>query len=169
MQIRIVFICSLIGLLCVSPAIGQNTKWDAATIEAMKSLSTPEKRANMFKQAFGVSIDPTWPTNFPVPKYPSNVLQSTFDHSTKGQPTAVAMIITKDPPKTVFDFYNSACTRAGWTVRMPAEKALAQINKGGTQFFLNASQGRQVMFITCSPHRKTNGTVVSISWRMRPK
>ncbi len=170
MRLPMVVLSSSIWLVLCTPAIGQNTKADPATIEAMKAaFSTPEKRANFFKQSFGVSFDQTWPSNFPVPKYPSNVLQSTFEHSTKGPPTAVAMIITKDTSKTVFDFYNSALTRAGWTVTQPAEKALAQINKGGTQFFLNATQGRQEMSITCSPHRKSNGTVVSISWRMRPK
>ena len=77
------------------------------------------------------------------------------------------MIITKDQPRMVFDFYQSACVRANWTVRVPSAKALETIGRNGDLFILTADQGKQTMFLTCARHRATNGTMVSISWQQK--
>jgi hypothetical protein len=109
-------------------------------------------------------VSQTWPTNFPVPVYTSNVIQTNFSNSTKGQPTAAATLLTKDPPERVFEFYQSALTRNKWAVRVPSPKARAEMNIGNDYYFLSAELGKQSIELTCSGNSKANTTFLSITW-----
>jgi hypothetical protein len=162
-------LCLAIGSTSTLSAPAQDAASDPVVRECARSLNTPEKIANMINERFHVVVKNQWPTNFPVPVYPRNVIKKSFSHSTKGQATASATLITADPPKVVFDFYYEACVRANWKVGKPSEKARTDISKGKNDdlFFLTAEQGKQWMFLTFSRNRKNNGTLVSISWQKK--
>jgi len=148
-----------------SPAVAQT--YQNASQETMKNVEaykSKEKLTKLLSETYHVAISETWPTNFPVPAYTSNVVSKSFSHSTKGKPSAGATLVTSDQPRTVFDFYNAACKRANWKVRVPSAKALAEFAKSGEMYMLTAEQGKQSIYLTCRKHRESNGTLVSISW-----
>lgn len=117
------------------------------------------------REKFHMVMSQQWPINFPLPVYNSNVVQTTFSNSTQGQPRAAASLITKDAPKQVFEFYQSALGRANWTVRVPSAKARNEMNVGNDFYFLSADRGKQSIYLTCAADRKNGRTVVSISWQ----
>jgi hypothetical protein len=117
------------------------------------------------RERFNMVVSQQWPTNFPVPVYASNVVQTTFSHSTKGQPTAAASLITRDAPLRAFEFYQSALSRAKWTVRVPSAKARADLNLGSDYYFLSAEQGKQSIYLTCAASPGSGTTLVNISWQ----
>lgn len=152
-----------------SPAVAQTTP--NATPEVMKSVEAYKSKDALNKllnDTYHLSLSENWPTNFPLPVYTSNLVTKSFSHSTKGRPSAAATLITNDQPKTVFDFYNAACKRANWNVRVPSAKALAELSKTGEMYMLNAAQGKQTIYLTCRKNRENNGTFVSISWTKAP-
>ena len=158
-------------MLCfaASPAVAQ--KYDNSSPEVLKNIEAYKSKESINKllsETYHVAISDTWPTNFPLPVYTSNLVSKSFSHSTKGKPTAGAMLITSDQPKTVFDFYNAACKRTNWNVRVPSAKALAELNKSGEMYILNAVQGKQTIYLTCRRTRENNGTLVSINWTKAP-
>lgn len=59
------------------------------------------------------------PTNFPLPKYPNHVISTNFVNSVKGTPVASLGIVTTDPPKTVFSWYQNQCQGSGWSASLP--------------------------------------------------
>jgi hypothetical protein len=142
-----------------------------ATPEVLKNIeaykSSPEKLKKLLSDNYHLSISQDWPKNFPLPAYTSNVTSKSFTHSTKGRPSAGATLLTSDQPQTVFDFYKSACNRAGWKVKVPSAKALAELSTTGETYLLNAEQGKQVIFLTCRKNRDPAGTFVSITWTKR--
>jgi len=163
----ILVVCS-IGLTTSLSASGQDApKVDPAMLKALSAYNSPQKVKDLIKESFHISSSSTWPSNFPVPAYTSNVVYSSFQNSTQGQPTAAAMLITRDQPRTVFDFYQAACARAGWKVRVPDPKMLEKMGPMGDIFILTADQGKQTLNLTCTRDRKTNGTVVGINWQIR--
>lgn len=167
-MLRQLLLCMTI-VVSASPAVAQT--YQNATPEVMKSVEAYKSKENLTKllsEKYHLAMSDSWPSNFPLPVYTSNLVSKNFSHSTKGRPTAGAMLITKDQPKTVFDFYNSACKRANWKVRVPSDKALALLNKTGEMYILTAEQGKQSIYLTCRKDRASNGTSVSISWTKLP-
>jgi hypothetical protein len=118
----------------------------------------PERKIPGLKLTAGI------PVNFPVPKYTSNVINTTFSNSTKGSPTAAANIVTKDEPQKVFDWYQSTMKSDGWNLKVPTAKAMAAYAKSGQFFMLRGSKGKnEVSVFVIKPERQTN-TAISISW-----
>ena len=144
-----------------------DANYDPKLLQAVHSLDTPEKLANVLRDKFHISLSGKWPTNFPLPVYNSNVIQTSFCNSTKGQPTAGATLITKDQPQQVFDFYLSACRQGNWQVKLPSAKARADLHMPDDLFFLTADRDNQTMSLTFTRDRKSNGTVVSITWQKK--
>lgn len=136
-----------------------------AALRSAQTINTPEKKAKWLREKFHIAMSKQWPTNFPLPVYNSNVTKTTFSNSTQGQPSAAASLITKDAPKQVFDFYQSALIRAKWTVRLPSQKARTDLNVGNDFYFLSAEQGKQSIYLTCAADPKSNSTFVSIRWQ----
>jgi hypothetical protein len=136
-------------------------------LHSAQSVSTPEKKRAWLREKYHMSMSQQWPINFPLPVYTSNVIQTTFSNSTKGQPTAAASLLTRDPPGQVFDFYQSALSRAKWTVRVPSGKARSEMNIGSDLYFLSADQGKQSINLTCESNPKSNVTSVTISWKKK--
>jgi hypothetical protein len=104
------------------------------------------------------------PANFPVPKYPRNVTKTSFDNTTKGHPSAAALIVTKDAPQDVFQWYKDYFQRTNWAVKVPTDKGMSQIGKQGQLYMINAEKDNQILAIFCILDKKTNGTKVDISW-----
>lgn len=134
-------------------------------IRAVESINTPEKMAAWLRSKQQVSLSSQWPANFPVPAYPSNVVYKTFGNSTKGQPTAGASLVTRDQPRQVFDFYQSAFNRAGWKLQVPTEKARSELKLDSNTYFLNGTLGKQYVSLRCVKDPQSGGTMLTISWR----
>lgn len=112
----------------------------------------------------GLKLTAGIPVNFPVPKYTSNVVNTTFSNSTKGSPTAAANIVTRDEPQKVFDWYQSTMKTEGWNLKVPTAKAMAAYAKSGQFFMLRATKGKnEVSVFVIKPEKQTN-TAISISW-----
>ncbi|HEY9717201.1 MAG TPA: hypothetical protein V6C69_07025 [Trichormus sp.] len=109
------------------------------------------------------------PVNFPIPAYPNNVVRTNFSNSTKGTPTAAAMIVTRDHPKDVFQWYVDACTRSAWSVKIPTPQAMSLMTKKQQFMMLNAKKDNQEIALFCMPDSKTSGTLVNISWCKRTR
>ena len=83
MPMKLLLATGLIGSLTGSVAMAQGApNFDPATIEALKTLNTPEKRANMIRDGFHVVQSKRSPTNFPCRhitamwlNLPSNILR----------------------------------------------------------------------------------------------
>jgi hypothetical protein len=137
----------------------------ASALQSAKSINTPEKKRHWLRERYNMVVSQKWPINFPVPVYNSNVVQTTFTNSTKGQPRAVASLITKDSPARVFEFYQSALSRARWTVRVPSPKARNEMNLGNDYYFLSADQGKQSIDLACAANPKSTVTLVTLTWQ----
>ena len=171
---RIQFLLSAIALTAsivstslsvASPAVaqeGQNSSPEV--LREVQQYKTKEQVMKLLNDKYHFAMSESWPTNFPVPAYANNLVSKSFTHSTKGKPTAGATLVTKDQPRTVFDFYNSACRRANWKVKVPSAKALTELSTTGEMYMLAAANGKQSMYITCRKHKESGGTFVSISW-----
>lgn len=147
------------------PAMAQ--QYQNASPEVLREVEqykSKDKLTKLLSDEYHLSISESWPTNFPLPAYTSNLVTKSFSHSTKGKPSAGATLITKDQPKQVFDFYNSACRRANWKVKTPSAKALTELSTTGEMYILNADNGKQSIYLTCRKHKESGGTLVSISW-----
>jgi hypothetical protein len=137
----------------------------SAALHSAQTVNTPEKKQKWLREKYHLVMSQQWPTNFPVPPYTSNVVQTTFSNSTQGQPTAVASVTTRDTPLRVFEFYQTALGRSKWTIRMPSAKARADMNLGTDYYFLTADQGKQSIYLTCSFNPKNSVTVVNVNWK----
>lgn len=114
----------------------------------------------------GTRHSKTIPTNFPVPVYKNNLVKTNFIHSTKGSPSASANLVTKDDPAKVFKWYEAACRRDKWVMRVPTEK-LRNTMSGGRQFYMfDATKGPNRIMVYCykNPDPRMPGTMVNISW-----
>jgi hypothetical protein len=110
------------------------------------------------------------PTNFPLPIYKSNLTKTAFFNSTKGVPmTAVANIVTKDSPKTVFDWYSHECERANWKVIIPSAKLMDLKKTPGEFYMLSAFKNEQTARILFYPGPKNVGTSVNVQWTSKKK
>lgn len=155
--------------LVASPAVAQ--QYQNASPEVLRDIQQYKSKEQVMKllsDKYHISTSDSWPKNFPLPAYTSNVVTKSFSHSTKGQPTASAMLVTKDQPKQVFDFYNSACRRANWKVKIPSAKALSELSTTGEMYMLTAESGKQSVYITCRKHKESGGTLASINWSKQP-
>lgn len=118
----------------------------------------------MARSVKGVRFADSWPTNFPLPKYPNNVTETKFLNTTQGPPSASASLMTKDPAETVFQFYLDACRRDGWKVKMPSAKALEK-TRGATNFYmLEGRKDKRMVRIFCLQNPKTHATSLGITW-----
>ncbi len=140
---------------------------------AVKSSAGSRARAPIQKQILspvikipGIHFSKTFPTNFSLPIYPTNVTKKAFFNSTQGPPTATATIITTDSSDLVFQWYQSACKRDNWQVKIPTDKTMSKIGKPGLRM-LSAQKGKQETFIYCIPTPKKSGTTVEITWSLR--
>ena len=120
------------------------------------------------KQMKGVHHTTAIPTNFPIPKYPNNVLHTSFVNPTSGPPTAMVTIITKDPPKTALDWYQQQCAPT-WKIVTPPAQSLTDKEKQGLLYRMTASKDNQNVAISCSKQKRTGNTLVSIIWALQPK
>ena len=120
-------------------------------------------KRDSFKIA-GVHHTVKLPSNFPLPVYSSNVFDTNFANSVKGTPVAQAIIMTKDPAKTVFDWYKTQCASSGWQVRTPKQSAMSAKEKSGQLFIMNALKGEQQSTVMCTTTAKHPNTVISITW-----
>jgi hypothetical protein len=134
-------------------------------IRAVESINSPEKMAAWLRNKHQVSLSQQWPSNFPVPVYPSNVINKNFSSSTKGQPMAGASLTTKDQPRQVFEFYQSAFSRAGWKLQAPSAKARNELKLDDNTYFLNGTLGKQSISLRSLKDPQSGGTMLSISWR----
>jgi len=134
-------------------------------MRAVQQFNTPEKVAAWLRAKHNVSVAQQWPSNFPVPAYQSNVVSRSFSNSTKGQPFASASLVTKDPPKRVFDFYQASFSRANWKLQVPSEKARTELKLDSNTYFFNGTQGRQAISFRCMKDARSGDTLVAISWR----
>lgn len=112
----------------------------------------------------GLHFSNTWPTNFPLPKYTSNVTQTRFINSTTGHATASATLTTKDPAQTVFQFYLDACRRDGWKIRTPTAKALENTRAATGFYMLEGNKENKMIRLYCVQDPKTHATNLGISW-----
>ncbi|MBS2001137.1 MAG: hypothetical protein JST44_06485 [Cyanobacteria bacterium SZAS LIN-5] len=133
--------------------------------DSMQGLSKEQIRDKYMKLAAkNLHFADSWPINFPLPKYSSNVVDAKWLNTTKGRPTAVATLHTKDSPQTVFKFYQDACIQSGWKTKSPTAKALEGTKSAGNFFMLEGSKDKQMIRLFCSPNAKLHGTTVSITW-----
>jgi hypothetical protein len=174
-QFQIPFNIIVLSLIALSASTGTALAQEssdlpnqsAAALRSAQSIDTPNKKANWLRQKFHMVLSQQWPVNFPVPVYNSNVIQKTFSNSTQGQPRAAASLVTTDSPERVFDFYQSALSRAKWTVRLPSPKARSDMHLGSDFYFLKATQGRQSIDLTCMANPKSHVTFLSVTWEKK--
>jgi hypothetical protein len=105
-----------------------------------------------------------FPTNFPVPPYSRNVTKTNFFHSTKGAPIAGGVIVTKDPPQTVFDWYKQYCDGNKWAVKTPNPKVFQQTQNAPKLLYLEATDQHQKVSIIILPTAHNPSTTVRIAW-----
>lgn len=157
--------CFLAALAMPSYAVAQTyNNSSPETLRAVEQFKTKGALQAFLSEKYHVALSESWPKNFPLPVYNSNVVRKGFSHSTKGKPSAGATLVTTDQPRQVFDFYEAACRRANWKVKVPSAKALAELGKTGEMYVLSAEQNKQSIYLTCRKHRESNGTFVSINW-----
>lgn len=139
--------------------------------------STPAEKAEMKRDSqqklqqvlTGSAIHPSsqFPANFPVGAYPNNVVKTNFIGATKGRPAAAAVIVTKDPPNTVFDWYQSACKKAGFNVQAHRPSPVGKAARADKTYVVNATKDKQQLYIFCMQDPKAAATRVSMSWELK--
>ncbi len=112
----------------------------------------------------GLHFSDTWPKNFPLPKYTSNVTQTRFINSTQGHASASATLTTKDPAQTVFQFYLDACRQDGWKIKTPTAKTLENTRAATGFYTLEGSKENMMIRLYCSQNPKTHATNLGITW-----
>jgi hypothetical protein len=113
---------------------------------------------------YSVNFNKSFPSNFPIPPYSSNVTSTGFFNTTKGPPTAGGTISTKDQPQAVFDWYKRYCDDNKWAVKTPSAQVLDKMGQTGRLYYLDARKERQEIRIFCLRDARTQGTNVRISW-----
>lgn len=108
------------------------------------------------------------PANFPIQNYASNVSQLSFSHSTKGQPSAAASILTRDRPRTVFEWYQSSLRNSGWTTKSPSAKAMSEMGKEDQLFIIEGEKEKHRIYLFLTPN-KQGGTAISVTWTKAPQ
>ncbi|CAN5180006.1 hypothetical protein BH10CYA1_BH10CYA1_61030 [soil metagenome] len=164
-----VIFTSLQGVLLLTSSgavVAQTQPLTPQQLKASLAGMTKEqvKEKFMASAAKGLHFSDTWPTNFPMPKYTSNVTQTRFVNSTKGRVSASAYLTTKDPAQTVFQFYLDACRRDGWKVRTPTVKALENTRAATNFYMLEGNKEKKMIRLFCTQDPKTHATNLSIMW-----
>jgi hypothetical protein len=157
--------CLLTTLSFCAPicAFAEATK-DKPTDNPKSSKESAQSKRDSVKLKGGYHLGTKVPTNFPLPVYSSNVIDTCFANSTKGTPTASLNILTKDSANAAFAWYKAQCAATGWQVRMPKESAKSDKEKKGQLFILNAIKGEQSSMVMCSQSTKHPNTVINITW-----
>ncbi|HEY9680594.1 MAG TPA: hypothetical protein V6C86_03285 [Oculatellaceae cyanobacterium] len=148
-----------------SPLLAADKK-TAAEIGAEYAANVPKVMDG--KKYPGLHHTTAIPTNFPLPKYPNHVISTNFVNSVKGTPVASLGIVTTDPPKTVFSWYQNQCQGSGWSASLPPQNALTAKEKSGDLYRMSAFKNSQQLTISCSK-LKSGHTAVGITWVLESK
>ena len=152
-------------LLISMPVLAGNETKDSE--KARKEREAGQKIIDSVKTP-GMKIVNQIPKNFPVPPYPRNVSSQRFIHSTQGNPSASAQIVTSDSSEIVYHWYKKVLEQGRWQVRPPQE------NTGTTAmkyYSLEGSKGHNWVTINvfAVPGGKESNTSISINWVFRKK
>lgn len=133
---------------------------------ANQKISREEALKIARTQVPGSQHSTTIPKNFPVPVYTSNVSKTNFIHSTKGNPSASANIITSDDPAKVFKWYQAVCQRDKWKMQVPTDKLRATTKMDSNFYMLDATKQHHRIMIYCykNPDPRQPGSIVNIAW-----
>ncbi|HEY9731737.1 MAG TPA: hypothetical protein V6C89_07485 [Drouetiella sp.] len=154
---------------CNSSAFAQSQKPTPEEIKAsLAGMSKEQIKAKyMAIAAPNLHFSDKWPVNFPLPKYMNNVVSTRWINTTKGAPSAVASLNTKDSPEMVYKFYLDSCNQNGWKTKAPTAKTMQ--GSGGNFFMLEGTKENQMIRLISAPNAKIHGTTLSISWfKIRP-
>lgn len=162
--IKAVVLSTTMLLLSVGSSSGQGAHQPAPKTLAEKEQISKQKAEAILASIPGIHFSKGIPTNFPIATYNSNVVRTNFSNSTKGPPTAAAVIITRDKPDRVFQWYQDTCKRGNWALKIPTPKAMSVIGKQGKIYMLDADKQDQHLSVFCIVQQKTNNTLISISW-----
>lgn len=149
---------------CAQAQVSGQTQAQGQTAAPASGQAKPVAQPVAERKIPGLKLTAGIPTNFPVPKYTSNVLNTTFSNSTKGAPTAAANIVTRDEPQKVFDWYQSTMKNDGWNIKVPTAKAMAAYAKSGQFFMLRATKAKSEVSVFVIKGEKQSNTAISISW-----
>jgi hypothetical protein len=154
-----------------APAVGAGAatgekKKTAAEIGTEYAANVP--KAMDAKNYPGMHHTTAIPSNFPLPKYPNNVIATNFVNPLAGSPVASLGMVTTDPPKTVFSWYQNQCQSSGWSVSLPPQDALTPKEKSGGLYRMSAFKNSQQVTISCSK-LKSGHTSVGITWVLAAK
>ena len=157
------------SLLIISTMIGFTLTGGSQGLAADKPAMTPADykaaidKVRYAKKVDGVNHTAAIPSNFPIATYPKNVVFTDFVNPTSGPPMAMATIVTKDPPKTVFEWYQMQCS-TGWKVSTPPSNMQTEREQKGLMYRMNALKDKQQITISCIKQQKSGNTRVSIVW-----
>lgn len=134
--------------------------------QASGKISREEALKIARTQIPGTQHSTTIPKNFPVPVYTSNVSKTNFIHSTEGNPSASANIITSDDPAKVFKWYQAVCQRDKWKMQVPTDKLRATTKMDSNFYMLEATRQHHRIMISCykNPDPRQPGSIVNIAW-----
>jgi len=163
-------------LLLMTPAVLLlGVAWcPAGLAQAEQHLSEADIERGMQKMesafsAKGLRLSPEIPTNFPVPVYPSNVITKNFTTTTRAPIVATALMVTKDQPKTAYQWYLSYCTRDSWTIRTHKPNVMSKMEKDGNMYMFNAEKSDKQLNFYCMRTPKGTGTTINISFFLKSK
>ncbi len=160
----IAIIALFISAICAESGLAQSQGPTPQQIKAsLAGMSKEQIKAKyMAAAAPNLNFSDKWPVNFPLPKYTKNLVSTRWINSTKGAPTAIATLSTKDSPDVVYKFYLDACNQNGWKTKAPNPKAMA----GSTSncFMLEGTKENQMIRLLSAPNSKIHGTALSITW-----
>ena len=161
---------NLLTMVTVTSTVSMTAVSMSSQVGLAAPQSAPVKHTaeEFINQIPNVKFNKNLPDNFPIPKYPQNVTKTNFVYSTKGLPAASANIVTSDTPQKVFDWYQDACKKSGWQIKVPTDKAMDQLGKKGSLFMIEGDKSKEHMSLFCTPQKKTPGTMISINWSKTP-
>jgi hypothetical protein len=163
---RACVICSVAACLSTTATFGQAAN-QAPKTAAEKAQISQKKREELLGKIPGIQFSNSIPVNFPIPPYTSNVIRKNFSNSTKGIPTAAVNIVTSDPARNVYQWYQDVCSKGNWSVKIPSAQGQNQIGKANKLYMLQADKGDQHMSIFCVAQAKSADTIISISWEKK--
>jgi len=103
------------------------------------------------------------PSNFPVPIYSSNVTSTNCQEATSltGIHSIAALIQTKDPPLTAFEWYKAEVPSMGFDdLKVPQPTGAPA---GFEVYVIKARKAGQILSITCSRLPKFPQTIINIT------
>ncbi len=168
--IRALTVTSLLAAT-LAPIVISSSSFAQVTTPKQPTITKREVQAkkDSIIKSCGINTAQQMPVNFPIPSYPNNVTKTNFINSTKGSKSAAATILTKDPPNTVFQWYQAACLKANFQVKSHQPKQLKKNAKFDRHYLINAKKDKQELYIFCIQNPKAPGSIINVSWTMQPK